>query len=111
MKKVFIAAMLAVVTLSFTSCGMVGSMMGAEPGMVGMVYTGHTEPVTATSNKVGTKIGTSKSMSILSIAAFGDGGINKAAKMAGITKISHVDVKKISFLGLFTTHKYFVYGE
>ncbi len=111
MKKVFIATMLAVVTLGFSSCGSLGSFMGSEPAMVGSVFTGHTRPVVATGNPVGNKVGTSQTISLFAVAALGDGGINKAAKMAGITKISHVDVKITSVLGCFTAHKYFVYGE
>ncbi|MBQ5387852.1 MAG: hypothetical protein IIU55_02075, partial [Paludibacteraceae bacterium] len=44
-------------------------------------------------------------------AAVGDAGIQKAAKQAGITKISHVDKKVFSVLGLFTKVTYTVYGE
>ncbi len=103
MKKVFIAAMLAVVTLGFSSCGTVG--------MIGAVYTGYTAPAAVTSNELGDKVGTAATISVLGIVAVGDAGINQAAKSAGITKISHVDVKTISLLGLFTANKYFVYGE
>ncbi len=110
MKKVFIAAMLAVVTLGFSSCGVVNAFIG-EPTMAGAIFAGHTRPVVATSNTVGNKVGTAQTISVLGVAAFGDGSINKAAKMAGITKISHVDVKVTSVLGCFTSHKYFVYGE
>ncbi len=103
MKKVFLAAMLAVVTLSFSSCGTVG--------MIGTIYTGYTAPAAVTSNELGDKVGTAATISVLGIVAVGDAGINQAAKSAGITKISHVDVKTISLLGLFTANKYFVYGE
>ncbi len=103
MKKVFIAAMLAVVTLSFSSCGTVG--------MIGAIYTGYTAPAAVTSNELGNKVGTANNVSVLGIVAVGEAGINQAAKAAGITKISHVDVKTFSILGIFTTYKYFVYGE
>ena len=103
MKKIFFASVLASVIVLFSSCGAVG--------MVGAVYTGITQPEEVTSNEVGTKVGVAKCTSILGIAAVGDGGVNKAAKEAGITKISHVDVKTTSVLGIFTTQKYFVYGE
>lgn len=103
MKKIFFALSLAVVMLGLSSCGTVG--------LVGAVYTGYTEPAAVTCNEVGSKVATAKTVSVLGIVAVGDGGINKAAKAAGITKISHVDVKTTSVLGLFTTQKYFVYGE
>lgn len=79
--------------------------------MVGAVYTGVTTPVEVTSNEVGDKVGTASTISVLGIVAVGDGGVNKAAKMAGISKISHVDVETTSVLGLFTLQKYFVYGK
>ena len=87
----------------FTSCATVGT--------VGVLYTGTTTPVGVTSNDVGTKVGMSKATGVLGLVAAGDGGVNKAAQMAGISKISHVDVKTTSVLGLFTIQKYFVYGE
>ena len=50
-------------------------------------------PIAATSNPVGSKCGEAKSTIILGIwSTKGDeNGIDKAAKSAGITKISHVD--------------------
>ncbi len=103
MKKVFIAAMLAVVTLSFSSCGAVG--------MMGTIYTDYTAPVAVTSLSLGKKVGSAKAISVLGLVAIGDGGINTAAKNGGIKKISHVDVKTTSILGIFTSHEYIVYGE
>ena len=79
--------------------------------MVGAVYTAYSEPELVTSNVVGSKVGTAQTTSILGIIATGDGSIEKAAKSAGITKISHVDKKTSSVLGIYTTCKYFVYGE
>jgi len=93
----------AVVAIAMTSCSSVG--------IVGGIYHKVVQPVTATSNIVGTKVGTSKCTSVLGIAAYGNGGINEAAKNAGITKISHVDVKTFSVLELFTIQEFFVYGE
>lgn len=85
-----------------TSCGAVG--------LVGAVYTGYTEPAAVTCNELGTKVGQASALSVLGVAA-GDAGINKAAKQAGITKVSHVDKKIVSVLGLFTKITYTVYGE
>lgn len=101
----FILSVVSVLIMAFTmgSCGTVG--------LVGAVYTGYTEPVAVTSNELGTKVGQAKTTSVLGIVAVGNGGIEKAAKQAGIKKISHVDKKVVSVLGLFTTIKYTVYGE
>lgn len=103
MKKLFLTTVLASVIVLFSSCGAVG--------MVGALYTGVTQPEAVTSNEVGSKVGTATTTSVLGLVAVGNGGVNKAAKEAGITKISHVDVKTVSVLGIFTTQKYFVYGE
>ena len=103
MKKVFMILCAAVVALVMTGCGAIG--------MVGAVYQNVTQPVTVTSNAIGHKVGTAKCMSILGIVALGDAGINEAAKNGGIKKISHVDCKAFSILGVYTTYEYFVYGE
>ena len=100
MKKIIFSVACA---LALTSCGTVG--------LVGAVYTGYTEPAAVTSNELGTKVGQAKAVSVLGIAAAGDAGIEKASKQAGITKVSHVDKKVVSVLGLFTKVTYTVYGE
>lgn len=104
MKKHFmIFACAVVLALGLSSCGAVVPL--------GVVYMGYTKPVVATSNNVGSKVGTAKVTNLFNIAAWGDASINKAAKMAGITKISHVDVKTTSILTIFCTKTYYVYGE
>lgn len=104
MKKHFMILFGAVaMTLAMTSCSAIGT--------VGAVYTGTTTPSAVTGNKLGSKVGVGTNTGILGLVAFGDAGINTAAKSAGITRISHVDVKTMSILGIFTTQKYYVYGE
>lgn len=103
-KKLLLSLMVVALATGFSSCALLGT---------GMVYEGVTEPLTATSNPLGngTKVGTSNTVSVLGIVSIGNGGINAAAKNAGITKISVVDVNKTSVLGLFTKHETVVYGE
>ncbi len=103
----------AVVVLSLNSCALVGTLLGMSDGaeMKGSIYTGYTEPVTATSNSVGYRVGTAKCVSVFGLFAGGDGGVSAAARNGNITKISHVDRKTVSVLGLFTTCTYYVYGE
>lgn len=95
MKKIFKFLALVAVIAMFASCS---SM---------------TTPIAATSNPVGNKCGVAKTTKILGI--FGGSsnmGINKAAKLGGITQISHVDFVKKSYLGfLVTTYETVVYGE
>ena len=72
-----------------------------------------TAPVTATSNPVGSKVGTAESTQI--IGFFPDGGdmsIKTAAKNGGITKISTVDFKSsLVFLFFVIKHETIVTGE
>lgn len=102
MKKLFKTMAVAAI-LSLASCASVPT--------AATLYTDVTEGLTATSNTVGTKVGKASASNVLGLIATGDASINEAAKQAGIKKISHVDVKKFSILGLFTTITTFVYGE
>ena len=71
-------------------------------------------PVAATGNPVGSQCGVAKSTIILGLwSSKGDeNGIDKAAKSAGITKISHVDSYTKSYvLGIVQKQTTKVYGE
>ncbi len=71
-----------------------------------------TMPVVATSNPVGNKVGVAQTTTVLSIfGGSADCGINKAAKNGGITRISHVDAFKKTYLGIVTIYGVRVYGE
>lgn len=105
MKKVFFAAAAAIVLLA-SSCAMV-----MTPAGTGAIYTGVESGEAVTSNPIGKKVGTSSATNVLGIVATGDASITKAAKAAGIKKISHVDSKKMSILGLFATYTTTVYGD
>lgn len=70
-----------------------------------------TTPIAATSNPVGNKCGEASTTRILGFGGSSNIGINKAAKNAGITKISHVDYSTYTFLGIYTKMKTRVYGE
>lgn len=90
MKKLFVAAALAT---ALTSCSL-------------------TLPVAATSNPVGKKVGTATATGYLGVLFFGaDASIQKAAKNAGITKISTVDIKHTSILGIVVSYETIVTGE
>ena len=105
MKKVFMFFGIASIAVLMSSC--------ATLGLGGMVYEGITVSHSVTSNTISdnTKVGKSNYISVLGIVAVGDGGVNAAAKNAGIKKISHVDEQKTSILGVFTKSETFVYGE
>ncbi len=105
MKKL-VLSLTAVMALTCASCSTITTGAG-----IGSLYTGVSEGSIATSNEVGTKVGESSSIGVLGLVCVGDASIQKAAKEAGIKKISHVDVKKMSVLGLFASYKTIVYGE
>lgn len=106
MNKLFKIALLSLVGIMLTSCA--GSMTLAG---VGAVYTGSKEPLAITSNTLGSKVGSGYVKSYLGIAAVGDASISKIAKEAGITQISHVDVKRFSILGIYSRTTLYVYGK
>lgn len=71
-----------------------------------------TMPVSATSNPVGSKVGTSTGRCFFYALCFGaDASIQSAAKDGGITKISTVDMKTTNILGIVVTYKCIVTGE
>lgn len=71
-----------------------------------------TLPVTATSNPVGSKVGTATATGYLGVLFFNaDASIQKAAKNGGITRISTVDIKQTSILHLVITYETIVTGE
>lgn len=71
-------------------------------------------PITATTNPFGTKCGEAKSFIILNLWSIDgeENGIDKAAKEAGITKISHVDSYTTNYVGGIVSKQVTkVYGE
>ena len=71
-------------------------------------------PVAVTTNKFGTKCGEARSMIYLGLWSYkgAENGIDKAAKEAGITKISHVDSYTTNyFFGIVQKQTTKVYGE
>lgn len=71
-----------------------------------------TLPVGATSNPVGSKVGTSSGTCYLGVLCLdADAGIQSAARSAGISKISTVDYRQKNLLNLIVTHECIVTGE
>lgn len=70
-------------------------------------------PLCATSNELGVKVGESTAGFLFgAIPMFGaDAGIQKAARNAGISKISTVDVKTTTYFGWWTSVTTIVTGE
>lgn len=71
-----------------------------------------TLPVTATSNPVGSKVGTATATGFFGIFFFdADASIQTAAQNGGITNISTVDIKQGNILNLIVTYETIVTGE
>lgn len=71
-----------------------------------------TLPVAATSNSVGNKVGEAKATGYFGVLFFdADASIRTAAKNAGITKISTVDIKQTSLFNIIVTYTTIVTGE
>ena len=71
-----------------------------------------TMPVAATSNPIGSKVGTATGTCYLNVICLGaDASIQSAAKAGGITKISTVDMKTSDVLGIIQTYQTIVTGE
>lgn len=100
MKKLLLIAAIATF---FAGC--------AVSPLPGVIYTDADYGLDATSNTVGSKVGTTDAISILGIVAIGDASINTAAKQAGISEISHVDYKVKNILGVYQAYEIYVYGN
>lgn len=71
-----------------------------------------TLPHTATNNSIGTKVGMSSATGYFGFLFFDqDASILTAAKKAGITKISTIDIKHTSYFNLVVTYETIVTGE
>lgn len=105
MKKVYLLGV-AAFSLLASSCATIPTSVG-----IAALYTNVTEGAVATSNRVGSKVGTAHATNVFGLVAVGNASINSAAREAGITKISHVDVQKSNILGLISTTTIYVYGE
>lgn len=68
-------------------------------------------PIAATSNPVGTKVGTAKETCILGITVGGEATIRAAVAAGGITKISTVDLRRSNVLGIVQVSTCIVTGE
>ncbi|MDP3914235.1 MAG: TRL-like family protein [Bacteroidota bacterium] len=92
-KKIKIIAAAFVVAILVTSCSL-------------------TLPVNATGYAVGSKVGTATATGYFGVLFFNaDASIKTAAKNGGITRISSVDLKQTSLLGIIVTYETIVSGE
>jgi hypothetical protein len=100
-KTIFSLACAVAIALGMSSCAALGN---------GTLYNDTVEPCHVTANTLGSKVGQAQIVNIVGVA-LGDAGVQKAAKEAGITKVSHVDKKVWSILGVYSVTTYTVYGN
>lgn len=100
-KTIFSLACAVAIALGMSSCAAMGN---------GTLYNDTVEPCHVTANTLGSKVGQAQIVNIVGVA-LGDAGVQKAAKEAGITKVSHVDKKVWSILGVYSVTTYTVYGN
>lgn len=93
MKKIIFTVCIALIIAMFVGCTTIS-------------------PITATSNELGTKVGTSTAAYIFGLIPISDDySIQAAAKEGGITKISTVDLKSFNYLGIYSGYTTIVTGE
>lgn len=64
------------------------------------------------STDLGTKVGEASNQSVAWLVAWGDGGMQAAAKEGGITTMKHADLRVLNVLfGLYTRTTTIVYGN
>ena len=102
-------------TFTLLSILIIFSLIQIPARAIGLFYTNATYPVTATGNEITDfstlKKGTSKTTNIRCLFETGDASINKAAKEAGITKITHIDVNEKSVFIFWRRLTVTVWGE
>lgn len=99
--------MCACICASFvlTGCG------ATSAPVMGVIYTDVTSGQEVTGNRLAQKVGRSIATGVLGLVATGDASYQTAAKNAGITRITHVDKRDFTVLGIYTTFETIVYGE
>lgn len=109
MKNTITLVLVAVAAITLcSSCAHVMTPFQAMPGVLfSEIYT----PGFATAGPVGSASGMSSSESYVGLFARGDASIDAAVKQGGLTKITHVDYKAFSVLGVYARLETYVYGE
>ena len=78
----------------------------------GYLYTNLTLPDNVGDQDLsGAKVGVSECMSILSLVAMGDAGINAAMENGGVKQVKYIDWHGDSILGLIGNYSCTVYGD
>lgn len=105
-RRLLVVAILASALLS-------GCMVAPVVPPLGIVYSGITAPLDTEvhDSEFGSKTGTSQSISILALVAWGNASTAAAARSAGITKIRHADYEYTNVLGIYQSYTTVIYGD
>lgn len=97
--------------LAMVLCSSCAGGISTSTPVTGIWYTNAMGATTATSNTMGSKVGESCAVSYLGLIGLGDASVSTAAKTAGITKVSAVDSRNTSILGVIAKNCTVVTGE
>jgi TRL-like protein family len=89
-------------------------VIAATLWLSGCIYTGVKFPLDRDlwETKLGAKVGVASNYSIAWLVAWGDAGIEAAARAGGITQVQHADMAVTSYLaGLYVRLDTIVYGD
>ena len=108
MKKLLALAAVTVMSLQLSGC-----LVAPVQPPYGILYTSYQAPLDYDQDggAVGSKSGTSETMSILGLVALGDGSIKTAASNGGITTITGADYEYVNIIGVYQKYTTIVHGE
>lgn len=109
--RTLLALMLVASVAVLSGCG--GFYLSPVVPPIGAVYADVTAPQDADLNStgLGSKVGESSTMSILSLIALGDCSTKAAAEMGDIQTIYHADYHYTNILGIYQKYTTIVYGD
>jgi hypothetical protein len=100
-----------ILTLAALSAGVfLSGCVATSGGVNGTIFTSTKAPVSATALNTSGKTGEACSTGVLGFA-FGDGSVEAAKQNGQITRVSQVDVKNTSVLGIYAQSCTIVKGE
>jgi len=92
------ASFLVVVVMFFSACAYANVRAPLDTNVSG--------------TKLGSKVGYSSSQSVMHLVAWGDSGVEAAARDGGLTTVEHLDMQYFSILfGLYTKVTTIAYGD
>jgi len=111
MKKVIAFCVIGVVLFVVAGCG--GPWIAPVVPPQGLAFSSTKAPIDIDLNNtdLGSKMGNSSAVCVLSLFSFGDASIATAAQKGNIQTIKHADYSYLNVLGLFQSFSTIVYGD